>query len=393
MMVRISPDLGHIVKRLRYRLLSCNVHMNFEEDSPFINIQQIRIALPHVPEIVFCNSKMTKMHDSLPMSLFTLHNFFILFDMKMFIAAAYFFPIVLTIIASDFKDIGYELRHFCFETALWFLVYYKKLYDQRDHVELPQRKYKENIDVTAYSNNLLIEYCNSIFTKINLMNKYENITINRDSTAPLEHTFGRARVRAKDIHTMNKFINVVGFINNDSYKKKIDDIEKLKGRTSSFGVTVEDRSENGMIFSSTPQQISIEFLNLINIDLDEKNEEHSNLYSFIEFLRDFDEPTITKKLTINKLTLGTAQTKTISQRIAFNVIENSNPFIAFIKTELPEQKINKAFIIKYYKILKENIETFPQINEQKATKKVLIDILNENFLTYQEFYFDALNYL
>lgn len=212
------------------------------------------------------------------------------------------------------------------------------------------------------------------------MNKYENITINRDSTAPLEHTFGRARVRAKDIHTMNKFINVVGFINNDSYKKKIDDIEKLKGRTSSFGVTVEDRSENGLIFSSTPQQISIEFLNLINIDLDEKNEEHSNLYSFIEFLRDFDEPTITKKLTINKLTLGTAQTKTISQRIAFNVIENSNPFIAFIKTELPEQKINKAFIIKYYKILKENTETFPQINEQKATKKVLIDILNENFL-------------
>lgn len=40
------------------------------------------------------------------------------------------------------------------------------------------------------------------------MNKYENITINRDSTAPLEHTFGRARVRAKDIHTMNKFIHI-----------------------------------------------------------------------------------------------------------------------------------------------------------------------------------------
>lgn len=91
MMVRISPDLGHIVKRLRYRLLSCNVHMNFEEDPPFIDIQHIPIALPHVPEIVFCNSKMTKMHDSLPMSLFTLHNFLILFDMKMFIAAAYFF--------------------------------------------------------------------------------------------------------------------------------------------------------------------------------------------------------------------------------------------------------------------------------------------------------------
>ena len=144
--------------------------MNFGENSVFIDIQQIRSILKHVPDIVFFNDKMTKMHDSLPLSLFSLHNSLILFDKKLFVAAAYCFPIVISMMAFDMKSIGYEMRHLCFEVALWFLVYYKKALDEYDGRKLPERKYKENKDVLAYSNNLLIELTNSLFTKIDLIN-------------------------------------------------------------------------------------------------------------------------------------------------------------------------------------------------------------------------------
>ena len=73
-MIRISPDFMHLCKRLRYRLLSNLVHMNFGEKSVFVDIQQIRSILKHVPEISFFNDKMTKIHYSLPLSLFSLHE-------------------------------------------------------------------------------------------------------------------------------------------------------------------------------------------------------------------------------------------------------------------------------------------------------------------------------
>lgn len=180
------------------------------------------------------------------------------------------------------------------------------------------------------------------------MDKFDNINLGRDSTTPLEHTFGLVRIHAKDVHTIKKFISVVEVMFLESYKKKIEDFEKIKGRSLSFGVTVEDESEKVIEFPSSPQQIAIEFLNLINLDKNEENQGHHNLYNFIEILRDFDEIKKPKLLTINKATLGTAQTKTISQRISFDIEQDKIQFMIFINAELPMQKINKSYIIKFY---------------------------------------------
>lgn len=88
----------------------------------------------------------------------------------------------------------------------------------------------------------------------------------------------------------------------------IQNIEKIKGRSASFGVTVESKSINS---------------------------EYNNLYSFIDYLRDFDEEKKPKTLRLNQLTLGTAQTKTISLRIAFNIIEKKKgQFIDFLKKRI-----------------------------------------------------------
>lgn len=113
--VRITPDFLHLIKRFRYHLLSNKVHMNCLNDLHFIDIKEIQKVLINVPEIVFSNLPLTKMHDSLPINLFSLHNFLILFDKKMFDVAGYFFPISLSLIAYNYKNIGFQVRHFLFE--------------------------------------------------------------------------------------------------------------------------------------------------------------------------------------------------------------------------------------------------------------------------------------
>lgn len=64
--------------------------MNFLNETIFIDVKEIQKVLTHLPEIIFCDINLTKMHDSLPIKLFSLHSFLILFDKKMFDAAGFF---------------------------------------------------------------------------------------------------------------------------------------------------------------------------------------------------------------------------------------------------------------------------------------------------------------
>ena len=71
-----------------------------------------------------------------------------------------------------------------------------------------EQYYQDNADVIAFPNKILIKCINTLFSKNNFMDKFENVNLGRDSTTPLEHTFGRACVCAKDVHTIKKFISV-----------------------------------------------------------------------------------------------------------------------------------------------------------------------------------------
>lgn len=100
-----------------------------------------------------------------------------------------------------------------------------------------------------------------------------------------------------------------------------------------------------------------------------------------------------KTLTLNKITLGTEQTKTIKQRIAFSISHNPEEFNIFLQKEIPDKKINKQFIVQFYQILKENVPLFPSLNEKKETKSNIMHHLQKIFLAFQEHYFNALNFI
>ena len=80
----------------------------------------------------------------------------------MFYASAFWFPISITITAKNAETIGYKNRMFLFQTALWFLVLFKKSFDEFKNANEPkilnERKYKEIIDVLPYTTDILIEF-------------------------------------------------------------------------------------------------------------------------------------------------------------------------------------------------------------------------------------------
>lgn len=106
-----------------------------------------------------------------------------------------------------------------------------------------------------YTNELLTEFTNCLFSDINLIDICSNINIGRNSTRALEYTFGRARIKANHIHTIKKFIDAVGDMNEKIYSRTEEEVEKIKGRASSFGVTLEDFQEPIEPLSFSPQTV------------------------------------------------------------------------------------------------------------------------------------------
>lgn len=390
--IRIAPDFLHIVKRLRYRLLSSIIHMGFSIYSPILNIEIIQKVLKNIPPIVFSDIPLTKMHDSLPLTLFSLNNFLTLFDKKMYHEAAFWFPITLCITSMSHKLIGYQNREFLLETAIWFLTYYKKCYDlfkiEHEDELLRERKYQDEKDVVPYTTQLLIEFTNCIYSNISLTTKYDNVDVDRVSTGPLEHTFGRSRVKCKNVHTINKFIQSVGEINMQALNSTYNEIDQVKGRSLNFGVTFEDKNEDELLFASTPQQIAYEFLCLIDIYPENtgKKNDFDNLFSFVYFLQNFRDEKKPNRLTINHITLRTQQTKTIVQRMSFTISKETNEIIDFFRTKKSIQKIDKKFLMQFYQNLIGIIPLYPCIEEKKPSKKTIIDHLNKNYYAFIEDY-------
>lgn len=97
--MHVVSDFFHLLKRLRYRLLSSILHAGFTLNGEAILIDEFKTILNEMGDVVFCNEKFTKMNVKLAIELFKPYNFIKLLEFKKFAAAAYWFPISTSIIA------------------------------------------------------------------------------------------------------------------------------------------------------------------------------------------------------------------------------------------------------------------------------------------------------
>jgi hypothetical protein len=94
---RAISDILHFLKRARYRLLKkITMTLGLKTDTAELNLEKlIEVIGSDLPAVVFSDEPVTKMHDSLAMSLFRFQILLKLYEAGEFAWLAYFFPWVL----------------------------------------------------------------------------------------------------------------------------------------------------------------------------------------------------------------------------------------------------------------------------------------------------------
>ena len=159
--MRVVSDFLHLIKRLRYRLLSSIIHSGFNLESAPILCDDLKLILKELGQVVRCNEKYTKMNDKLPMELFKTKNLLKLMKAEHFSAAGYWFPITVSMIALYNENIEFNYRNFFLQYSLFFMLYYYNMWTN-GNIELRQRKYGNEKDVIFYTKELMIEFSNTI---------------------------------------------------------------------------------------------------------------------------------------------------------------------------------------------------------------------------------------
>ena len=198
----ISDPL-HIIKRGRYKLLTHNVRL-LQKDSELIQLNSTIKEILNLPTEILDRSRIAKMHDDLPIRLFSLKNLDLLLQLEMHSMSAYFIPYSLLIVSLSDDALTNDQRVDFLEIVAYYLCFYKDLMEKSGNVCLQQGN---TSCVVMFDRNIaddMISTCISINSFINLYKG--NINLNRLGSNPIEHHFGLMRLKAKFKHTFDVFI-------------------------------------------------------------------------------------------------------------------------------------------------------------------------------------------
>ena len=255
----IVSDPLHLLKRARYRILSNNLSQDFYNPSKIIDIQKTK-QLFDLPSIVYSNSKITKMHDSLPLMLFDLKNLLLLFSKCEKELASYFLPFAL--LRTSLKEVGLtnSERLNLLQIAFFYSFLYLHSSEEVGLESLPQFKSANKKIVRMYDNKIITELCNTLFVLITqLFSKEGMLYLNRIGTNPLEHTFGMVRMRSKNKHTYDKLVNKLGEEQMlKDLRKELNVSSKINSRLEEFGPQIiNDLNHLGNTFQYNCRDIAI----------------------------------------------------------------------------------------------------------------------------------------
>jgi hypothetical protein len=202
-------DPLHLLKRIRYRLLQLAEVFLTEESLHFCLqvIQDGHILSP----VVFDNSHESKMHDSLPLELFSLKTLQYILENPV-VGETMLAPWCFLVIALTQANLSTRERRDLLETGLWMLFLYENPELVPDppsnpNVKVVHPKRFAHDDHTLYTNDQFRDALNTFIALIMLIDGLDGpICLNRFGSNPLEHAFGHARIRCRDVNYMEKLI-------------------------------------------------------------------------------------------------------------------------------------------------------------------------------------------
>ena len=116
-------DPLHMLKRARYMILKkIPLAISIQENTSIFSHTILELQLK-IPSIVFNDSPITKMHDILPLTLFSIENLFTLYDNNI-TAFVYFTPWTMLIEAMTNENINLGNRLFILEVSFFIMFIY-----------------------------------------------------------------------------------------------------------------------------------------------------------------------------------------------------------------------------------------------------------------------------
>lgn len=253
----IVSDPLHLLKRARYRMLGTDTHLGLVESCDTIRVDTLRRVLT-LPSKIFSEHKFTKMHDDLPVSLFSLSSLVELYE-RQSCYVAYFLPFCLLNAAIAEKDLLLEERVNFLEVSMYYMLAYVEEVETSE-TKLPDRKSSKSKSVRLFSSSLAKEFCNTAASLLGIIHRFNGtINLNRVGTNPLEHTFGLIRMRSRYKHTyQNMLKSLNATLMWKSLVKSLGVGSKVSGRRTYYGrtVTVEGKGYQNVL-PFTPRDLAI----------------------------------------------------------------------------------------------------------------------------------------
>ena len=202
--IKYTNDPLHILKRARYKLLTHNFTFLNLNDRTF-NFRPL-VDLLNLPGVVFDNSRITKMQDSLPLKLFTLENLHLLHNVGLLQHASYFLPFTILNAVLTCKNMLINDRVEMIEICIHYLNIFKKFVSSSNSkFKAPQKSNKTA--VILFDNGLINDLLSTLITLNTIINtKTGIVSLNRIGTNPLEHHFGLLRLNSKFKHNYENFL-------------------------------------------------------------------------------------------------------------------------------------------------------------------------------------------
>jgi hypothetical protein len=191
------------MKRIRYRWVDSEIAIAFGADPAKFSLRTLE-GWNVVSPVVFMNSHITKMHDSLPLCLCSATTFSTILRRGQgpeFVMA----PWCLFTTALILKAQSTRTRAALLAIGFWCLFIYRnhlKLFSYPPSVT--QRKADGKI-AGMYTAQQLRDALNTFITLVVILkHSVDPVCLNRLESVPFEHAFGRTHIRCRDVITMKK---------------------------------------------------------------------------------------------------------------------------------------------------------------------------------------------
>jgi hypothetical protein len=146
----LVADPLHPLKPIRYRLLSSDFRIAVNEDLRAFSILSIQMTA-QMPDVIFGNARITKMHDSLPLQFFFRQPIAAAFEGYQGQEFCLLFPWYLMMAGLTHFGLSTEARCSMFELVFWVLYFYQKLLQNAQFPPETKEKIRGCRDATLYT--------------------------------------------------------------------------------------------------------------------------------------------------------------------------------------------------------------------------------------------------